>query len=241
MAPVFRLDAGDLDLRLRPGTRGPVGASESVPRAPRLLRTGTSLMLQRLSLALLSLLLLCVSAPTARAQGSAREYLETRHAEIDRVLRRPSSPARAARLQELLEGLLDYDALSRRSLGEQWEAHTEEERAEFTGLLRQLVERNYEANLQQILDYRVSYDEERASDGETQVVTVARHRTQRRQPPIEIVYTVRRDGRRWQVVDVATDGVSMVTNYRRQFARIIRRDGWPDLLERMRRRLQEEG
>ncbi len=71
------------------------------------------------------------------------------------------------------------------------------------------------------------------------MTTSARSRTQRRQPPVEIEYTLRRDGRRWRVVDVTTDGVSMVRNYRDQFGRIIARDGWAELIARMERRLEE--
>ena len=48
-----------------------------------------------------------------------------------------------------------------------------------------------------------------------------------------------RVGNEWKVVDVATDGVSMVENYRSQFNRIITRDGWDELLTRMQRRLEQ--
>jgi phospholipid transport system substrate-binding protein len=48
----------------------------------------------------------------------------------------------------------------------------------------------------------------------------------------------RTDGQ-WRVVDVATDGVSMVDNYRSQFNRIIVREGWDELISRMQRRLEE--
>jgi phospholipid transport system substrate-binding protein len=47
-----------------------------------------------------------------------------------------------------------------------------------------------------------------------------------------------RDGT-WRVVDVSTDGVSMVDNYRSQFNRIITSDGWGELVARMQRRLEQ--
>ena len=43
----------------------------------------------------------------------------------------------------------------------------------------------------------------------------------------------------WRVVDVTTDGVSMVQNYRSQFNRIIDREGWAELISRMERRLEQ--
>jgi len=73
------------------------------------------------------------------------------------------------------------------------------------------------------------------------VHTEARSRAQRRQPPVAIDYTVHQAGGGYKVVDVTTDGVSLVQNYRNQFHRIITRDGWPELIERMQHRLEEGG
>ena len=106
-------------------------------------------------------------------------------------------------------------------------------------LLRQLVERNYETNLERILDYEVSYEGEQARGDRTVVTTSARSRAQRRQPPVEIAYAMVQSGGDWRVVDVTTDGVSMVQNYRSQFNRIIDREGWAELISRMERRLEQ--
>lgn len=183
-------------------------------------------------------------SPAAQAQGTARAFLEARHEEVNGILREEASTdaarqRRSERLNRILNDLLDYEGLSEAALGEHWAARSEEERTRFVSLLRQLVERNYESNLERILEYEVSYDDERARGDRTLVTTSARSRTQRRQPPVEIEYTLRRDGRRWRVVDVTTDGVSMVRNYRDQFGRIIARDGWAELIARMERRLEE--
>lgn len=181
--------------------------------------------------------------PSARAQ-SARAFLEAQHEEVNGILRQEAATdaarqRRTERLTALLNELLDYEGLSQAALGEHWGARSPEERTQFVALLRQLVERNYEGNLERILEYEVSYDAERARGEQTIVTTSARSRAQRRQPPVEIEYTLRRDGRRWRVIDVSTDGVSMVRNYHDQFHRIISRDGWAELIARMERRLEE--
>lgn len=188
---------------------------------------------------------LLIGAAPAEAQG-ARALLERRHDEVNRILRQPAAneaarERRSGRLRELLSGLLDFPALSERALGDHWEGRSESERERFIGLLQRLVERNYENNLERILDFEVSYDEERRRGPDTMVTTTARSRTQRRQPPVEIEYTLHRANGEWRVVDVATDGVSMVQNYRSQFHRIITRDGWDALIERMERRLADGG
>jgi len=186
-------------------------------------------------------------ASRASAQtGPATRYLRQRNDEVTRLLRREASTdaARAQRSQEvtrILSDLLDYQELSRRALGAHWEGHTEAERREFVDLLRQLVERNYEANLERVLDFEISYTAETTSADGTVVTTQARSRAERRQPPVEITYTLHLQGTAWRVFDVVTDGVSLVRNYRNQFNRIITEHGWPELIRRMRERLASGG
>ena len=182
-------------------------------------------------------------APSAHAQAAQR-HLEAQHREVNRILRQPARSEaarrrRSQRLTEILNGLLDYRTLSESSLGEHWSAQNPAARTRFVELLQQLVERNYETNLERILDYEVSYDSETRRGAHTIVTTSARSRTQRRQPPVEIEYTLHRVEGRWRVIDVRTDGVSMVENYRGQFARIISREGWTELIARMERRLED--
>ncbi|MEC7519961.1 MAG: ABC transporter substrate-binding protein [Myxococcota bacterium] len=193
----------------------------------------------RLALAPLLAALILAPALDASAQTGARAYLERRHEEVNRILRTPAGERRSQRLTRLLNELIDYEALSREALGEHWEAQSAEERQRFVSLLRQLVERNYETNLERILDYEVSYEGERRRGDRTVVTTSARSRAQRRQPPVEIAYAMVQSGSDWRVVDVTTDGVSMVQNYRNQFSRIIDREGWAELISRMESRLEQ--
>lgn len=191
------------------------------------------------TLAIAWLVATLVPLAAASAQDGARAYLERKHEEVNRILRQPASERRTERLRVLLNDLLDYPELSRRALGEHWDQRSESERQQFVDLLRRLVERNYEGNLEQIVDFEVTYDRESRRGDLTVVHTTARSRAQRRQPPVQIDYTMRQVDGRWRVVDVATDGVSMVDNYRAQFHRIIARDGWSELIARMQRRLEQ--
>ncbi len=184
---------------------------------------------------------IALAAPAFAQQGATR-FLQERHEEVNRILRQPAAneaarQRRAERLTRTLNELLDYEELSRRSLGAHWDSRNPADRERFVTLLRQLVERNYEGNLERIVDFEITYERETPRDGLTVVHTTARSRTQRRQPPVAIEYTLRRAGDAWRVVDVRTDGVSMVDNYRNQFNRIITRDGWDELIARMQRRL----
>ncbi|MCX7807608.1 MAG: ABC transporter substrate-binding protein [Deltaproteobacteria bacterium] len=176
--------------------------------------------------------------------GPAGRYLQARHEEVSRLLKEgggEGSKARREEVRRILSELLDYEELARRALAAHWEARDENERREFVELLRKLVERNYEANLERILDYEVRYIDEKESAEGKMVRTEARSRKERRQAPIEIVYAMRQEGNKWRVFDVITDGVSLLRNYRNQFHRIISEHGWGELIRRMRERLEREG
>lgn len=179
---------------------------------------------------------------TAAQAESAEAYLKKHHRRVLKMLRdKPrSDEAKQARNQQLdreLERLLALDELSKRALGDHWDERGEEERARFVELLQQLVQRNYQQNLESTLSYSVRYKGESGSGEGVVVHTIARSTENRRAPPIEIDYRMMRGPRGWQVFDIITDGVSLVDNYRRQFSRIIKKDGWDALIERMESRL----
>lgn len=190
------------------------------------------------SLVLAALLALASHSSICAAQGgSASRYLEQRHAEVNRLMRAPASEERSRDVTRVLSDLLDYQELSRRALGAHWDTRTPAERERFVTLLRQLVERNYEQNLERIREFEVRYVGEEPTAGGTIVRTEARSRTERRQPPVEIAYSMHLQGSEWRVFDVVTDGVSLVRNYHNQFHRIITQNGWDELIRRMEQRL----
>ncbi len=197
-----------------------------------------------LLLAILSVAV-CALAPTlasAQRQGRnaapATRFLQKKHDAVLRMLRQPDNADRAARISREITALLDYDELARRSLQGTWDGLTEQQRTDFVSLLRQLIERNYRGNLERTLQYEIRYGTETTANGETHVPTTVRHRTNRRAPQIEIEYLLRADGSNYKVIDVVTDGVSMVRNYRTQFTRIVQRESFDALLGRMRARLE---
>ena len=177
------------------------------------------------------------SSAHAQSPDSAKRYLQSRHDRVTQALGRPASAERDRQLSSLLEGLLDYRTLSERSLGAHWADKSAAQRDAFVDLLKQLIERSYRGNLERTEDYRVSYESAEAHGENVVVHTEARSRTNRRAPAVTIDYELRADGDAWRVVDVITDGQSLVQTYRSQFHRIVERDGWDGLMTRMRQRL----
>ena len=188
----------------------------------------------------LAALLLTSSAALAHAETTgATQFMEARQTAVNSVLNKKGKPDAEALGREI-DTLLDYEGLSRSALRDHWDARTPTERSEFVGLLKQLVERSYKKNLRSTLGYDIRYLGEDTDELGTVVKTRAKSTTHKREPAITIDYTLHKVDGQWRVIDITTDGVSMVRNYRSQFNRILRKDGWADLIQRMQDRLENE-
>lgn len=190
------------------------------------------------------LLFACAAPALASAQSpaDAQRALQRRQQAVERIMQRPNNAAREQALSREIRGLLDLEELSRRALGDHWGSLSEAQRQEFVELLRQLVERSYRSNLDRTLRYQVDYQNAEARGGTVHVRTEARNTRNRREPPVRIEYDMHQRGGEWRVFDLTIDdGLSMVTNYRRQFDRIIEREGFEGLLGKMRERLEAGG
>ena len=191
---------------------------------------------------------LAVPAGGARAQepASAETYLRARHTAVQQIMRRPArTPAaleqRKTQLTAALAELLDYAELAKRALGAHEARATPAQRTEFAALLRQLVERSYQKNLEGTLDYEVRYLGATAGANGVIVRTIAKSRTNGREPEVSIDYTLHQVNGAWRVYDVTTDGVSLVSSYRDSFRTSIARRGIDGMLAAMRERLANEG
>jgi len=156
------------------------------------------------------------------------------------VLRKPDTPQRAEQLTVLLGEFLDYDRLAQLSLDKEWDKRSKNELDKFVSLLRALVERQYQRNMESTLEYNVKWVGTEPIEEGVKVKSSARSVTKKRQPPITIDYSMSPAGKEWKVFDIFTDEVSLVKNYKRQFRRVIKEEGWKGLIDRMEKKLNAE-
>jgi phospholipid transport system substrate-binding protein len=177
---------------------------------------------------------------SAADAAKAERFIRVKHNKVRGVLRTPDTPKRAEELTELLGEFLDYDRLTRLSLDKEWDKRSPREREQFVSLLRQLVERQYQRNMESTLEYKVTWVGTEPIDTGVNVKSSARSVKKKRQPPVTIDYSMSPDGDEWKVFDIFTDEVSLVKNYKRQFRRVIKDEGWNGLIDRMQRKLNAE-
>jgi phospholipid transport system substrate-binding protein len=176
-------------------------------------------------------------AMPAHAAESAQDFIQARQGQVTQLVRQAPGAQRDKQVNTVLDGMIDYETLARRSLSAHWGDLSDAQRKEFTDILRNLVRRNYERNIKNILDYRVEYmGEEPGSEGVI-VHSRASSSSNQREEPISIDYQLMKVGAGWRVVDVVTEGSSLVGNYKNQFHRVIQKDGYEALVRRMKDKL----
>ncbi len=185
----------------------------------------------------LTLAALVLAAPRAHAGGSAEEFIQTRQAQVTALLHQGQSAQRDKQVATVLDGMIAYDELAKRSLATHWDDLSDAQHKEFADILKRLVQRSYEKNLKNILEYRVEYlGEEPGSEG-VMVHTRASSPEKPQEEPLTLDYQLVQNGAAWKVVDIVTEGSSLVHNYKNQFHRIIQKDGYDTLVKRMKDKL----
>lgn len=185
--------------------------------------------------AALSVLALTFSAGAAFA-GPATDVVKTKQSALFDLLQKGGADSQK-KIDVLFDEMLDYGALAEKSLGTEWSPRSAAEKAQFSDLLKQLVRKSYERNLKKIIKFDVQYLHEAAEGGGMMVTTKAKSKTDAREEPIEIKFKMVQKGGAWKVHDIVTEGVSLVSSYRSQFTKIIKKDGFPTLIQKMKDKL----
>lgn len=168
--------------------------------------------------------------------GDAEGYIQTQHTSMTSLLKQPTSGARDTQISTLLDGMIDYDDLVRRSFGEpcppaipsctnHWKQLTDAQKTEIVGLIKKLVQKNYRKNLIKTLDFDVSYKGAKEQSGEFRVKTEAKSKAKPRDPAVQIDYICKPSGGSYRVVDIVTEGSSLAKNYYDQFHRMLTTEG----------------
>ena len=179
-----------------------------------------------------TILVLTVLAAPVSAGDPAVEL--QRHA--DRVVTvladRDRQPAERQReVRTIVAEAFDFDEAAKRTLGRAWAERSDEERATFTRLFVDLLDRAYLRRLDGWDGQRIVVAEDVVEADRATVKTAIVARDGDRTP---VDYVMRRaDDGRWRVVDVSVGGASLLGNYRAQFARLIQSGGFPLLIEKL--------
>ncbi|MDO8461555.1 MAG: ABC transporter substrate-binding protein [Deltaproteobacteria bacterium] len=206
----------------------------------------------------LSLLIVSGSRAEGVGKKSAAEGTPTRAIQdLDKMLddykTNPTTPEDQKNNEEVkkkvLHGTFDIAELCRLALANHWQKMSEKDRKYFVDLLTRLLEQRAVFSKEQSqhknkarggADYYVTYKGDRfLNDEKTKALTQSRVRVPSENIEIDLDYKLKKVGAIWKIFDVIVDGASLLDNYRYQFDKIIKKDGYADLIRRMESKLKE--
>lgn len=171
---------------------------------------------------------------------SPTEVIRARNQAVTRILDasgdEPNEQTRE-RLKEVINSVMDFEELSRRSLGKYWDERTAAEKTDFVGVFEQLI-RN--SSVKKLSIYRadsMTYDEPAIKGDNATVRTIA----YKDRKSVEIVYEMHKVGGEWKAYDLVIDGASTVRTYRDSFYRQLAKSAYAEMYDKLVRKLTEEG
>jgi phospholipid transport system substrate-binding protein len=145
---------------------------------------------------------------------------------------------RLARIQQVVLSRFGFEEMARRCLGHYWNERTPAERAEFIKLFTSLLGRAYIHVLEALgAHHTIQYGAERIDGDQVEVCSTVVVENRDRVP---VRYRLRQTDNGWQFCDLVIDDVSIVSNYRTQFGRIIQEHLYPALIKRIRAKVRSE-
>ena len=133
--------------------------------------------------------------------------------------------------------ILDVELVSQKTLGKYWEKRTEQEQGKFVAMLGELFEWVAFPNSAKFFnELKLEYGETKEKKG---IATVPLKVIHEEEGEVQIDFVLKQNSKRWRVVDVVLDGVSMRSNLRSQFYKVLKKKNYPELVRRMLKKLED--
>jgi phospholipid transport system substrate-binding protein len=164
---------------------------------------------------------------------------------VERVLKTLDDPAlkgdarvgdRRVAVRKIANEIFDFSEIAKRSMARHWQPLSEAQRTEFVGLFADLLERSYISKIETYGGEKIQYTAERA-DGD--FATVSTRIVTKNGTEVPVDYRMIKRADRWLVYDVSIEGVSLVSNYRTQFNKIIQTTSYNGLVSKLRNKQDE--
>ncbi len=161
---------------------------------------------------------------------------------VTRALKEPETSSKQepqkllGRLAKIIDPIFDFEEMAKRSLGPHWRSLTPEQRGEFVPLFRQFLAKAYLGRIASHKNQKVFFARETVGRDYSEVDTQV---TSANDDQIPIVYLLKLTDGDWKVYDVIIDNVSIVSNYRAQFDRVISQSSYQELVRRIKQKTEE--
>ncbi len=188
---------------------------------------------------LVTVLLVWCAGPLYAETGEPRQVIEAQVNKLLSVLNDKALTDQAAkekRIWEIVNGIFDFDELSRRTMGRNWKKLNAAQQKEFPELFSKVLGNVYMDRIMAYGGEKVVFDDNvMVTDGKAEI----KSRVLASGKEIPIDYRMIDIEGKWRVYDVVIEGVSLVSNYRSQFNSILTNKSPENLMDTLRKKAGE--
>lgn len=192
-------------------------------------------MLKRISILMLALLFSASQALATPIEDVRKTVDEVVRIVADKDMKKNDQKRRNA-LKKSISLIFDYSEMARRSLGKHWNQRSAAEKKQFVDLFATLLENSYAGKIESYNNEKIVYIKENLeadhAEVKSKVITAKRDE-------FTLDYRLSNHNGKWMVYDVVIEGVSLVSNYRSQFNRIITANGYGELVKKLQNKSNE--
>ena len=138
---------------------------------------------------------------------------------------------------DIAVSILKVSEISQKALGKYWKKHSAAQQDQFQKLLEDLfVHVAFPSSAKFFANLDLMYGKSKSKKDMTVVPITIVHE---KEGEVDIDFKMKQSAKKWLVVDVILDGVSMRNNLRSQFYKILKKNDFNELVRRMKKKLKE--
>lgn len=174
-------------------------------------------------------------APKNALEATILELIDVLHADDSKL----SVTAKRQQIIEILDKYFSFDIIIQRALGRNWNKLDEKQKEQVSLLVTDLVLKTYTRELNNGPTPTLKFGKAKALTESKSKIEIA-SKVLLNGNEVNLSYRLANiKDRGWQVYDVLVEGVSMVSNYRKQFDEHFQRKSAADLIDLLKNKLKE--
>lgn len=190
---------------------------------------------------ILSLVLLLVIFSTASAQAGdkeARAYVKDVSNRVIAIIANKSATqdAKQAKLIKLFDQTVDTQWIGHFVLGHYYRSATDAQKKKYDDVYHEFLIRSYVPRFKEYKGQTVQIGETKAQ-GKDEYLVKTNIISAGSEPPISVNYRVREENGIFHVVDIISEGVSLINTQRSEFGSVVSRQGMDYLIKQLKERL----
>lgn len=157
----------------------------------------------------------------------------------NKELSKPDKKAlRREKIMTYVSQRFDFEEISKQTLAANWRELSPEQRKNFERLFSELLKNTYIGRVEAYSNEAVHFEKE-VFDGDQRTKAMVYTKVVKNNQEIPINYKLMVKNDDWFVYDVMIEGVSLVRNYRTEFARILGQEQYAGLIKRLQEKIDK--